>query len=830
MKKLLSCLLIFFVVIITATTLNAQHQWNYVSPVPGSKFINPENNIAVRHGEVIDQNSLSDINFSVQGSLSGTIEGKAKLSNDKRTLIFLPETPFRYDEKISVKINSGIRTVTGKSIEETAFGFQTAKSDNLHLIKAFYQQQHAEETGPDPAPSSGSYILPDQRGTDDYPEGFPIPEIYEFNNPAPGYIFSGSRPFRTDKYDPYLMILDNYGTPVFYRNWPRRTNDFKLTANNQLTFCDFNNSNPEINKYLVMDSHFNITDTLVMGNGYIVDQHDMLMRENGNHFLMAYDPQLVNMDTVVPGGDTAATVVGFVIQELDADGNVIFQWRSWDHFEITDANHTDFTDSHIDYVHGNAFEIDYDGNLLMSLRNMEEVTKISLETGEIIWRLGLHAKNNMFTFTNDTIGFSWQHDVRRIDNGNITVYDNGNYHSPPFSQALEYEIDEVNYTVTRVWNYIHDPVIFARATGAHRRLNNGNSFICWGLTWPISISEASPEGDLAWELHWPDSVWEYRSFKFEWESDYFEINFDTIDFGEYDDYVPWPKVITVTNNTDEDIEISSSHNHWDSYYVSTTLPLTVPANGSANLTLNFFPNMQGQINDVLTLRYESMYMDTLPQAICKQVYLKGFVEDANAPSATLTPSDGSVDVPQDTEISIAFDEPVKHTGGAVIKNSDIPALIEFKKDGSTGEEVSYTAAFDVWKQIITIKPDTLYPLTDYYLKVKADMFADGEGNVMSSSKEATFTTVEESGVEENMASHIQLFPNPTTGLISLQSEKYRINQMNVLDINGKTVFTKTAENENRLDLDLSDQPAGIYFIEVHVEDADATVSFKIVKQ
>ena len=70
-------------------------------------------------------------------------------------------------------------------------------------------------------------------------------------------------------------------------------------------------------------------------------------------------------------------------------------------------------------------------------------------TGAIIWRLG--GKNNQFSFINDTIGFSHQHAIRRLENGNISLFDNGNYHSPPFSRAIEYSLNENNKTATLVW-------------------------------------------------------------------------------------------------------------------------------------------------------------------------------------------------------------------------------------------------------------------------------------------------------------------------------------------------------------------------------------------
>ena len=56
--------------------------------------------------------------------------------------------------------------------------------------------------------------------------------------------------------------------------------------------------------------------------------------------------------------------MGLIIQEIDENKNVVFQWRSWDHMEITDAEHINFTGTNIDYVHGNAIDYDHDGNIL----------------------------------------------------------------------------------------------------------------------------------------------------------------------------------------------------------------------------------------------------------------------------------------------------------------------------------------------------------------------------------------------------------------------------------------------------------------------------------
>jgi Arylsulfotransferase (ASST)/Secretion system C-terminal sorting domain len=198
---------------------------------------------------------------------------------------------------------------------------------------------------------------------------------------------------------------------------------------------------------------------------------------------------------------------------LDIALNVVFQWRSWDNFNITDAIHEDLTGPVVDYVHINAIDVDADGDLLLSSRHLDEITKIDHETGAVLWRLG--GRNNQFTFTDDSIGFSHQHAIRRIANGHITLFDNGNYHNPQFSRALEYELDETNRTATLVWQYRHSPDLYGEATGYVQRFENGNTLIGWGATNP-SVTEVRPDGSTALELSLLEGVFTYRAIRFPW--------------------------------------------------------------------------------------------------------------------------------------------------------------------------------------------------------------------------------------------------------------------------------------------------------------------------
>ena len=144
---------------------------------------------------------------------------------------------------------------------------------------------------------------------------------------------------------------------------------------------------------------------------------------------------------------------------------------------------------------------------------MDEITKINHNTGNIIWRWG--GKHNQFTFLGDTLKFSYQHAVRRISNGNITLYDNGNFHTPAFSRAVEYTLDEVNKTATAVWEYRHSPDYFGQAMGYVQRLDNGNTLISWGTTNP-TVTEVTPSKTIVFEMTLPTNVYSYRVFKYSW--------------------------------------------------------------------------------------------------------------------------------------------------------------------------------------------------------------------------------------------------------------------------------------------------------------------------
>ncbi|MBA2406922.1 MAG: aryl-sulfate sulfotransferase, partial [Chitinophagales bacterium] len=466
----MKALLIFFCIFF-ATLKPAFSQFEYVSPKPGSTMINVGHNIIIREGNLIDASSIHKNLFTIEGTKSGLHDFNLRLAKDGKTILLTPIINFEYDEEVSVQFSAGITTKEGRVLQDFSFSFKTHREyssqerEAFKNLKAILQEQELQNY---PVDSSESDVR-------DFSDMF---SITVNSNPAKGDIFfdafSGSSlPSELTGYH----VITNSGDSVFSRELQDPFN-FLMQKNGY-----FGVYNGEKLRYDVLDSNFNVIDKYYPANGYEADPHEFQLLADGHAFIIADEYQILDLTVYDPDYSNHATVMGTVIQEFDSNHDLVFEWRSFDHIAVPEALHTNLSFTYIDYVHTNAIEIDDDGNILASHRHLDQVTKIDRNTGEFIWRMG--GVENEFTFINEPEPFTYQHDIRRLQNGNVTLYDNGNYHSPPHSSAKEYILDEVNKTATLVWKYSHPGAqagtnLYYLAMGSVQRLDNGNTFINWG--------------------------------------------------------------------------------------------------------------------------------------------------------------------------------------------------------------------------------------------------------------------------------------------------------------------------------------------------------------
>lgn len=339
------------------------------------------------------------------------------------------------------------------------------------------------------------------------PADYPYLVVTNNGGAAPGNLIGNIGGRTGDGTKTYYVVLDNAGTNLIYAN---KTNVILRFVPPQ-GFVSATGTNG----FLFKDE--SLTNIVAAYNtlGYTLDTHDYKLFPNGHVFIFGTEVRTFDMSGVVTNGKTAAAVTGNVVQEMDANNRLVFEWHTFDHIAITNT-FANMTQSSFDYAHINAMTIDpTDNNLLLSLRTTSEIVKVNRQTGEVIWRLG--GKKNMFTYIGEhsenapyyTVG---QHDVHRLANGNLIYFDNGNIsgggvtpNDRTYSRMVEYALDETNMTATLVWEYRHSPDISAGCTGALKRMANGNTLINWGCAIPTSgyiLTEVNPAGQVVFEMRY----------------------------------------------------------------------------------------------------------------------------------------------------------------------------------------------------------------------------------------------------------------------------------------------------------------------------------------
>jgi len=540
----------------------------YVSPMPGSALVSPKSNIIIKTKESLNPSLIADPSlFSVRGSLSGEHAGTTILSDDQETIVFQPANPFSPGEVVTALVRLDGLTQQGNKIAPLGFTFTISplsRSDqDLLITTAARVTSFVDTPASSTAPSLPLRLAKTQ--IDTLPPDFSKMIVVQNGSPSPGDIFlstfkiavapdsTSGTPVPLSDQD--LLILSNDGSSVFHRKVNGVATDFKLQPNGNLTYYDNGGR-----AFYELDKNYALVDSFRCGNGYQTDNHELQILPNGHVLLLGLDPEIVDMSRIVSGGNPQATVIGNVIQELDQNRTVVFQWRTFDHFQITDATHENLLASTIDYVHANAIEKDNDGNLLISSRHLDEITKIDRQTGDIIWRWG--GKNNQFTFVDDPIGFSHQHSIRRTPDGTLILFDDGNFHAPRFSRAVEYSVDEQAKSATLAWQFRHSPDVFGFAMGSVQRLPNGNTLIGWGMGSP-AVTEVRPDGSVAYELRLPDSVVSYRAFRFPW--------------------TPGSVATNVGGTADIPVSFTLAQNYPNPFNPSTKIQFSVPRQSAVHL-------------------------------------------------------------------------------------------------------------------------------------------------------------------------------------------------------------------------------------------------------
>lgn len=243
--------------------------------------------------------------------------------------------------------------------------------------------------------------------------------------------------------------------------------------------------------------------------------HEGIRLPNGRFMTLVQD----NRHVFVPELDetTMVCLTGDTILELDTDGEITWEWSTFDHLEgwrfPTELSLSKLRHCY-DWTHANAlFWIEEDNSVLLSLRHQNWLIKIDRDTGAIDWIFG---DEGYFELTNFDLemGRDWFYSQHApeffLDEGLLILYDNGNDRpgdEPRSSRGVTYLLDETGEGLfaTQTWQFETD--YYTPFLGDANRLENGNVLLCAGgktlVSLPAQIIELSAEmpATRVWELN-----------------------------------------------------------------------------------------------------------------------------------------------------------------------------------------------------------------------------------------------------------------------------------------------------------------------------------------
>jgi hypothetical protein len=305
-------------------------------------------------------------------------------------------------------------------------------------------------------------------------------------DPSPGYVVFAA--------GLYGLVIDNTGRVVWYRRFPNGPGlSFMAEPNGRYVARPTTPDPTDVESWVELDPLGNVTRTLGCALGLQPRPHDLISERNGGYWLMC--DEVRTMDLTAAGGIAEAHVTGTAVQHIGADGTLLFHWSPFDHFAITDGAPADRTGASVNWTHGNALDLDVDGNLIVSFRNLGEITKIDAASGAVIWRMG--GRRNEFTFLDTpSPAFSGQHGVRVSAPGALIILDN--LGTPGESRAEGYTVDEAARTARLTHSYSSVPAVVTQIGGSVQSLPGGRTLVSFGTAGRVEEYDAT--GRVMWGI------------------------------------------------------------------------------------------------------------------------------------------------------------------------------------------------------------------------------------------------------------------------------------------------------------------------------------------
>jgi hypothetical protein len=461
-----------------------------VSPAPGTVTAPPRTQISLRG---LPAGRLGDI--EVEGAQSGRHRGRLLAHSDDQGASFVPDEPFEPGERVTVRTGA---TVVGA--EEGDFAFTVSRP--------------ARAPGPrvEP-PRPGGTVQRFRTRPDLQPPAITVTK----GSREPGYVFLAPKRGRGADGP---VIVDRRGKVVWAHEAPEgeQALDFRVQryqGKPVLTWWEGGlNIGVGWGDGVVYDESYREILRVRAGNGYQADLHEFLLTDRGTALMIIYD--YVQRDLSAAGGPERGVVIDGVVQEIDLrTGLVRFEWHSLDHIGLDESRwpKPEKPGMPWDYVHLNSVGLDDDGDLLVSGRHSWGVYKVDSQTGEVQWRLG--GTDSDFELDR-AARFAFQHDVRRREDGALTMFDNaaGPPETREASRAIALELDTDGMTARLADAIEHPQHLLSDSQGNADNLPDGGTFVGWGSQ--PAFTEHAADGSVVFSGRIAPGNDNYRAHLGEW--------------------------------------------------------------------------------------------------------------------------------------------------------------------------------------------------------------------------------------------------------------------------------------------------------------------------
>ena len=311
----------------------------------------------------------------------------------------------------------------------------------------------------------------------------------------------------------YLFMLDGDAQIVWYYESPNPVEDVPYPTGAIV-------QKPNFNLVYQLNNPFNIccireitptgkiVDNLAAGpvNGF--PHRSLQLMPDGGLLYSAWTYRVI--DDTANEGDAETLVEGLALRVWDQETGLSKEiWNAFDGIgtavrggwgtgtiasypnEVTLQEHT----PPIRWTGANSLQIGPRDNIIVSIPNFSQVISISPDFQRVEWKLG--GPESTFTFEDPADRFYRQHTAQQLPNGNILMFDNGRNRPEEeggnYSRALELALNDYDLVARKVWEYRHDPDLYAVNRSSAYRLENGNTLLNF-VTDPRVVVEVAPDG------------------------------------------------------------------------------------------------------------------------------------------------------------------------------------------------------------------------------------------------------------------------------------------------------------------------------------------------